>query len=550
MDNFAATLSLDLQQLADRLGQFIDLGGLQFAGEGSGRIDWKRTPQQQFDAGGQLQLRGFQWSLPNRPPWREETVTLEASAKGQTDLGANTRIDAAALSVKAKSDRLDVRLAAPVANLSGSGAWPMIVQMQGQLQDWPPRLAAWLPMNNCRLGGGYVLSVTVQPSAGVVHGNATVELTNLTVIDAAGQQFREPTIRLAAQGEYDSKSQVLQLGQCQLTSSAVAAGAAGCISPVGGENNAQFQGQFNYDLQRLSDLFRPYLGPNVRVVGRGASQAWYRGPLDFKSGSAAAAIRWDGANLYGFPLGPGEIKATLANGMLQIEPLDLAVNQGRIHLAPQVQLKPDPMELRLPKGPLAQHIQVDAATCGSMLKFIAPALAGVTTAQGSFSIELDDCRVPLTDPAKADVSGRLIVHAMTIGSSPLTHELAVFQGRESAAQMRPESVVPFRLTQGRVYHDNLELIFPDITIRSRGSVGLDETLDVLVQMPVPAKWLAGNAVAAQAMRSQTISAPLRGTLGKPQLDPKAMQELTGQFLQKAAGNVIEGELNRFFGPKK
>jgi hypothetical protein len=208
------------------------------------------------------------------------------------------------------------------------------------------------------------------------------------------------------------------------------------------------------------------------------------------------------------------------------------------------------MEFRLSKGLLAQHIQIDPATCGSMLKFIAPPLAGVANVQGSFSIELDDCRVPLSDPSKADVSGRLIVHSMTIGSSPLTHELAVFQSREAAAQMRPESIVPFRLTQGRVYHDNLELIFPDITIRSRGSVGLDETLDILVQMPVPAKWLAGNTAAAQAMRNQTISAPLRGTLAKPQLDPKAMQDLTAQFLQKAAGNVLESQLNRLFAPKK
>ncbi len=87
------------------------------------------------------------------------------------------------------------------------------------------------------------------------------------------------------------------------------------------------------------------------------------------TGSAAANLRWDAASLYGFRLGPGEIKATMANGVAQIEPLDLAVSGGRIHLAPRLRLAPDPMELTLPKGPLAQQIQVDPGLCALLLKF-------------------------------------------------------------------------------------------------------------------------------------------------------------------------------------
>jgi hypothetical protein len=102
-----------------------------------------------------------------------------------------------------------------------------------------------------------------------------------------------------------------------------------------------------------------------------------------------------------------------------------------------------------------------------------------------------------------------------------------------------------------VYHKDLELIFPDITIRSSGSVGVsDQSLDIMVQMPVPPKWQAGNTMLSQAMKNQTISVPLRGTLAKPTLDQKILADLTRQFMQKAAGNVIEGELNRLFGPKK
>ena len=79
-------------------------------------------------------------------------------------------------------------------------------------------------------------------------------------------------------------------------------------------------------------------------------------------------------------------------------------------------------------------------------------------------------------------------------------------------------------------------------------------MGILAEMPVPPKWLESNPVLAQSMRNEVIRVPIGGTLSKPQLDQKAMQRLTSQFLQKAAGNVIEGELNkqldRLFGPRK
>ena len=130
------------------------------------------------------------------------------------------------------------------------------------------------------------------------------------------------------------------------------------------------------------------------------------------------------------------------------------------------------MELSLPKGPLVQRVQINPAMCGSLLQYIAPVLAGVTTAQGTFSIDLDDCRIPIGDMKKANMTGRFTVHSMVIGPGPMIHELATFMSRETPAQLKRESVVPFQMVNGRVYHKDLELIFPDITIRSSGSVGV------------------------------------------------------------------------------
>ena len=116
--------------------------------------------------------------------------------------------------------------------------------------------------------------------------------------------------------------------------------------------------------------------------------------------------------------------------------------------------------------------------------------------------------LPIGDLKKANATGRLTIHSMAIGPGRMTHELATFLSRETPAQLRNESVVPFQVVNGRVYHKDLELIFPDLTIRSSGSIGLiDDTMDITVQMPVPPKWQAGGGLVANATRDQTISVP-------------------------------------------
>lgn len=670
-DALAASMSFDLKRLSDQLGQFVDLGQVQLAGSGIGNLNWKRTPQQQFDADAEVRLTNFQVGLPDRPTWREDDLVATLAAKGQTNLDVDTRIDSASVRVKSKTDQISVQLTQPVKDLRNGGNWPLRIQAQGELQNWPGRLAVWVPAKNCRMTGAYTLAVDgtmgkesvelrqvglaaaplvvaspwvnineprfdaalagswdqakrrlhvapgnlkcatvaiqandltvalpddgpmemvgsvnyqgdvarlrqwmadpAKPSAwrlagqlggtlqlnqsnGVIRGDTTTDVTNLAVVDAAGQQFLEPRVRLAARGDYDTKTGVMQFEKVELASSALAAGATGRVNKASGANNADINAQLSYDMERVAGLLRPYFGPGLRVNGRGSSAAWYRGPFSMAAGQAAADLRWESANVYGLQVGPGQLKATMANGLLQLAPLDLTVSQGRMHLAPGIRLTPEPMVLTLPKGPLAQQIQIDPTICGSMIQYVAPAAAGVATAKGSFSVDIDGCQIPLSTPKQGELAGRLTFHSMEVSPGPLVRSLSTFLKSETPAKVRENSVVQFRMVGGRVYHQGLELIFPDVTIRTYGSVGLDQTMAIMAEMPVPPKWTERNPLAADAMRGQVLRIPIAGTLSKPQLDQKVMEQLTQRFMQKAATNMIEGELNRqldrLFGPKK
>ncbi|MDY0165663.1 MAG: hypothetical protein RBS80_03920 [Thermoguttaceae bacterium] len=389
-------------------------------------------------------------------------------------------------------------------------------------------------------------------SGGKTHGAIEAEVENLQVAGTDSQPFHDPRVTLAGRGSYDSASHAVVLDGLKVSSETVTLDGQGGMNMSGEVAVMQFNGQMQYDMQQLSALLRPYVGSGVELAGRHTSPLSFAGPLDLQHARGSGALAWQQGGVYGFPLGPGELKMNLAGGILAAEPLAIPVSQGRLQFEPKLHLAPGPMALTLEPGPLATRVQITPAMCASGLQYVAPVLAGVTTAQGAFSIELDRCRVPLDNPNDADMAGRLIVHSVEVGPGPLIRELAVLLQREAPARLRRESVVPFRMVAGRVHHEDLELIFPDVTIRTQGSVGIDQTVSLVASLPVPPKWLT-NDILRSAFQGQEVRIPVGGTLSAPRLDRVELDKWNRRLLENAAQNVIRDQveqgLNRLLRPR-
>jgi len=417
-----------------------------------------------------------------------------------------------------------------------------------------------------RMAGQLVATAQFQQKETALDAVLETRIENLAMTDASGKSLRQPKVHLLARGTYDHPTRLVRLDQLRLDSDMLGAELQGKITRPAEKMQVQLEGRLQYDLAQLAGLLRPYLVPKqwlargdpdprqvLSLSGKGSGPVSYRGGLSAAHARASAAVRWDRANLYGFQAGPGELQIAMAGGTLNVQPLSLAVSGGRLLLEPRLRLDAQPAELILPAGPLAQRVQITPQMCDLWLKYIAPVLAEVTSAQGTFSVDMEECRVPLADPARSDLSGRFIVHSVQIGPGPLIRELAGLLGYAAPARLRRESAVPFEMVDGRVYHSNLELIFPDLTVRTSGSVGLDKTLSIVAEMPIPPKWLGKN-VLGNALKDQTVRIPIRGTLSQPQLDRRVLARFNQQLLKDAAKNVLEEELQeglkRLFGPPR
>jgi hypothetical protein len=685
-NDFAATAQIDLGRLTDRLGDFVNLSGLRLAGNGQLHLAWKRSPELDFTADGDLDLKNFQLAIPDQRGWTEESLKIALSTSGQTDFTAESRVDKATLEVEAgagaEADWLAVQLAQPVRGFRPDTPWPVTVEMHGNLAGWPARVGPWVNLDDWRLGGAYqfrgsatgsaesirlgrtelsvkqlevlgpglnlheaetrltiaaghwnltgrrlelesttlagsslsvradkisvgmpegapfavtaaatyegdsgrlqqwlTVDLTSPPSwrlLGRLSGAADVassgrlttvrldtEVANFVATHRSGQRVHEERIRLASRGTYDQDTRTLEFQETELKGRMLSGRVAGRYALGTEKADLQLTGQVDYDLEEISRLLPFFVGSGIYFGGRETATLSYQGPLDPIAAEASLALPWAWADIYGFQIAQGNLKTTLSGGTLQIGPSQLDVSEGRVQLAAQVKLNADPVELLLSPGPLAEQVRVNPRMCANALQYIAPVLAGVTSAEGRFSVALEGGRIPLigqaakTGPADGEVAGRMTVHGIRVGPGPLVRELAAVLGYESPVEIARESVISFRMVDGRVYHRDLELVFPDLTIRTYGSAGVaaaDRSLAMVAEMPIPPKWLGKNVQVNSALRNQVIRLPIGGTLEKPRIDQRELERLSRQFVESAARNVIEDEvskgLQRLFGPKQ
>jgi hypothetical protein len=399
--------------------------------------------------------------------------------------------------------------------------------------------------------------------------------------------WQEPQLSLRALASYEPSADLVSLDQLDVTSNTLQASARGQIQKFSSIADVNLAGTLNYDLAQVTPLLRPYIGGGVQFAGREQARFALAGRMlpgadvalqnvSFFGASSTGTpqseihwsrrvraqleLPWSGANLYGLPVGAGRLAATLGDGSLRIEPLSLAVGEGRLTASPMARFDPQPPELSLPAGPLITNVRISPEVSEALLKYVAPVLAGATQSEGHFSLELEGARVPLDEPKHADSAGRLTVHSARVVPGALARELiAVAQQVESLAKRRDPSAlagrpavtlleirdqqVNFRVIEGRVHHQNMEFQVGDVTLRSQGSVGFDETLALTLHVPIQDAWVAKEPLLA-GLKGQSIQVPVSGTLTRPQLDQRAIASLSGQLIQNAAGNAIGGELNK------
>jgi hypothetical protein len=229
--------------------------------------------------------------------------------------------------------------------------------------------------------------------------------------------------------------------------------------------------------------------------------------------------------------------------------------------------EPSPLVV-LDKGPLVDHVRLSPELCRTWLKYVAPLVADATRAEGNFSVDLAGAAVPILEPAKMNLAGVMTIHQAEVGPGPLAQqylalarELRTLIDRsagtaplidpEKGLLVLPEQRVDFEVVDGRVHHRNMKMTVRDMVITTRGSVGLDQTIELVAEVPIQDQWIKEGSPLV-GLRGRSISVPIQGTLSSPKMDGKVLEQLGRDLVRGAAQGAIEQQINkglqRLFGP--
>ena len=699
-EQFVAAANVDLDRLAARLGEFVDLGGLRLEGTAAITVRTLTRPDGGFTADGSARLTRFTIADSSGRGLREPELLTEARASGKRDPSGTIRLDGGETVLTAGADRLTVSLVEPVADARTARTGKLSVRLAGDLGRWRTRLG-WLgiptdwqfggigtasgvvtltadgataeqvkaevtnarfrgagvdldertltavagltfdrkagsvafldPRVSCEslglsakrldlkpaTGGGYGLVGTaavtanvgrVQKAVGLLSdptgadalgglANGTVTLDTAAapmtfdadlVIDKfalgppAKPTWTEPRVKLVTAGDYDFATDSLRFKALKLERDGFAADARGSLVRMATHPEVNLEGTLAYDLAKLEPKLKAYLGKDAKAVGKDSRPFKLSGRLDdggknlvaavgqpdspFDGLSGSAAVAWQSVRAYGFEVGAAELKATLDRGTVKASPVEATFGGGKVRLEPTVHLAGKDYDLSFAGGRVVERARLTPAACADALGFALPAVANAAQADGLFSFDLEENRVPLADPDRAAVRGKLTVHTATVSPGPLVTEIAtLFGAKQTTLTLASEQVIPVRLENGRVHHENFAIRIGQSDVRSSGSVGLDGNVSLVLDLPVPPRMLdrllPNNPILRESLSKQRIKVPVGGTLQRPRLDAKAFddgvagvmrgaaKDAAGGLLEKGRDRLLE-ELQKKLGPPK
>ena len=109
----------------------------------------------------------------------------------------------------------------------------------------------------------------------------------------------------------------------------------------------------------------------------------------------------------------------------------------------------------------------------------------------------------------------------------------------------PNQEIEWSLRDGRVRHEGLRLQVGQLELTSSGSVGLDQSLDVVLGFKIPDSWLTGRPLLA-SLRGQTLFVPLEGSLENMDLKTGVLVRVNEQLLRQTTSELFRQGLKRLF----
>lgn len=436
--------------------------------------------------------------------------------------------------------------------------------------------------------GGIDGTVQLASNENGIGGRINSKITNLVAATkptqgqftqvATGSQWqevwREPTAGITGDISMSNDFNAVGFQNLTLDSSGLKATTNGTLSDLSGSMIADLQGDWVPDWQKINSLMAAYTGDFVRLAGNRKHQFAVRGPI-FETNptaggakpwvspslQASASFGWDQGELLGLPVGKSDFEVGVSQSIGQVSTQGIPFAGGQVQFAPRLDMRTGEPTLLMDQTRLINNVALQPETARTWLKYVAPLAADATSAQGNFTVDIGEAKVPVLDPTKMEARGAVRLSNVVIGAGPTADKLLATV-KQVRSLLKPdaterdlntwlkmeEQTIPILVRDGRVFHENLTFSHKDLVVQTSGSVGMDQSLNMVAKIPIADDWIEGKDYLA-GLKGQSFSIPVTGTVSKPVLDKRSIQGLTQNLAKEAANSAINKAVTDKLNPK-
>ncbi len=240
----------------------------------------------------------------------------------------------------------------------------------------------------------------------------------------------------------------------------------------------------------------------VLANGQRGNWAGINGQFDLNTlKDIAGEISWDSAEIYDLVLGKATFQPTFRNERIDLPVVTIPVSSarlepglsgGRLRIGCDIDFSgPEPV-LKIP-GTLkvAENIPINRELGSEILSRVITIFYEPKELTGQISLTVEDLNVPLGKSIK-DTSGRgrVGLKDVEIQSVGLIANLTTLGGLAPPSDLTSLKIsdLVFEIRDGRFYYDDLAVTFAGtFDMKFSGSVGFDDSLDLIVTLPVVPK---------------------------------------------------------------
>ena len=370
----------------------------------------------------------------------------------------------------------------------------------------------------------------------------------------------EKKVTLKADLNRSPDGRKMTINDLDLNSNALSLKATGSLNRVGKNKVLEASGTMKPDMKLVSDYLKKSGQSNVAFSGKKATpftikltskgDRWVD-PL--KHLNYSGAVHLASIEAYGLKLTPNDVPVSVAGAAAGAK-FESPANGGQLDFQPTINMAREPYILSFKENiDLLKDVQITQGLIDGLLAALHPVFKDAVVPDGLLGLNMKHFNWPLAKKYRdrATFAGTLKLNGVKLNSTPFLAGLLNMMGISERQLSMTDQEIDFEAKNGRIALSPMTLDAEGYQFKMHGSIGFDNTLDFIVQIPVTDKMVGKDAY--PFLQGTTIKVPVSGTTAKPRVDETALQQATGDMMQQALRKNLEKSaqdlLNNIFKKK-